>query len=633
MSGSRISEQNCKNPLLQRHLYQFWGEVRNSGADRCGAWGRGCGLFGRQDVGERRGRLYVGTADHVANPDKCGLHEEPLHNWLTIRFRDDNRPYFAKRNEQWRLPCPARSRSGSDLAILEIVLPPPRRFRSVPVVPLGALTAGEEVWPIGLGEEWAPLRRPGVFNRQSPREVEWLDFEGLPSRVGSSGRPVFTRQGLVALTLMDRQETSISTGLRADIIVEKLRGWQLPANLLALPPDPSPRPIASVACDRLAAGPADQTRPAGVPGVPTHRIDAAPAQAACAAAHRAAPEEPRFAYQLGRVYERRGDDAEAARLWGLAAERGHAAAQVDLAGLHFSGRGGLPINEREAARLIGLAAAQGNREAIVGLASLHSAGRGGFRKDERRAVSMIRPLAEEGYPQAQWLLGRFFLEGVGGLRRDEQEGIRLLRLAAAQDRPEAYVDLAMAHDAELGGLRRDEAEILRLLRLAAEQDYPEAQALLGMYHRAGLAGLAKDERVAANLLRRAADQGSTLGWTGLADMYLLGQGGLPRNPAEAVRLFRLAADRDYAPAQRALGVLYLEGAASLPRDEREGVRWLQLAADAGDAIANYLLATVQQQGRGGLPFDFMEVQRRLQAAARGGHAEAQQVLTARGQTW
>ena len=69
------------------------------------------------------------------------------------------------------------------------------------------------------------------------------------------------------------------------------------------------------------------------------------------------------------------DEAEARRLYGLAAAQGDADALNNLAAMHLGGRGG-PKDEAEALRLYGLAAAQGRAEAQYNLAVLHAFGIG-----------------------------------------------------------------------------------------------------------------------------------------------------------------------------------------------------------------------------------------------------------------
>ena len=71
-------------------------------------------------------------------------------------------------------------------------------------------------------------------------------------------------------------------------------------------------------------------------------------------------------YNLGVCYNTgRGvpvDDKEAARLYKLAADQGHALAQYNLGGCYNTGRG-VPQDDNEAARLYKLAADQGHAQA------------------------------------------------------------------------------------------------------------------------------------------------------------------------------------------------------------------------------------------------------------------------------
>ena len=55
-------------------------------------------------------------------------------------------------------------------------------------------------------------------------------------------------------------------------------------------------------CDQAAAAPRDQSRPTGVAGVVLEKIDPKIAIPACDAAAKAAPNDPRVAFQLGRAY-------------------------------------------------------------------------------------------------------------------------------------------------------------------------------------------------------------------------------------------------------------------------------------------------------------------------------------------
>jgi len=61
-------------------------------------------------------------------------------------------------------------------------------------------------------------------------------------------------------------------------------------------------PAIIAACDKAAASPFDKDRPVGVTGVALDKVDPKIAVPACEAALKAAPNNPRIMYQLGRAY-------------------------------------------------------------------------------------------------------------------------------------------------------------------------------------------------------------------------------------------------------------------------------------------------------------------------------------------
>ena len=66
-----------------------------------------------------------------------------------------------------------------------------------------------------------------------------------------------------------------------------------------------------LACDRAAASPSDDNRPAGIAGVPSGKLDPQYAIPACQAAAAAAPDEPRLMFELGRAQTAAKDYAAA----------------------------------------------------------------------------------------------------------------------------------------------------------------------------------------------------------------------------------------------------------------------------------------------------------------------------------
>ncbi len=267
------------------------------------------------------------------------------------------------------------------------------------------------------------------------------------------------------------------------------------------------------------------------------------------------------------------------------AAMGDARAQF-LAGRAYDfGSDGFPKDEAEAVRLYTLAAAQGNALGQASLGVMYRQGLGGLTKDEAEAVRLYKLAAAQGHAGGQVGLGFMYDRGLGGLTKDEAEAVRLYKLAAAQGNAQGQANLGSMYQQGLGGLTKDEAEAVRLYKLAAAQGNAYGQVSLGFMYDRGLGGLTKDEAEAVRLYKLAAAQGHALGQANLGVMYQQGLGGLPKNEAEAVRLYRLAAAQGDANGQAYLGVMYEYNLGGLTKDEVEAVRLYKLAAAQGDEFA------------------------------------------------
>lgn len=259
------------------------------------------------------------------------------------------------------------------------------------------------------------------------------------------------------------------------------------------------------ACDQVAAHPFDNTRPARVPGVGYEKIVPETAIGACKEAATAAPDDARIAMQLGRAYEA-AKNFDAARIQYFEAyQHGNAQAAAGLALLYVNGQG-VPKDDAEAVRLFKIAADLGNAQGQNGLGYLFQQGRGGP-KDDIEAARLFKLAADQGYPAAQENLGRLYRAGRGGLPKDEAEAVRLFKLAADQGHAGGQASLGFAYLSGLAGLK-DAREAVRLFKLSADQGSGVGQIYLGFAYERGLGGLPKDEREAVRLYKLAADQGN-----------------------------------------------------------------------------------------------------------------------------
>jgi hypothetical protein len=94
------------------------------------------------------------------------------------------------------------------------------------------------------------------------------------------------------------------------------------------------------------------------------------------------------------------------------------------------GSGGVALDDADAARLYRLAAEQGHAEAQFHLGFMFEHGKG-VAQDAAEAIRWYRLAAEQGHAHAQIKLGRMFQYG-NGVAQDAAEAIRWYRLAAAQ---------------------------------------------------------------------------------------------------------------------------------------------------------------------------------------------------------
>lgn len=170
------------------------------------------------------------------------------------------------------------------------------------------------------------------------------------------------------------------------------------------------------------------------------------------------------------------DQREAARLYKVAADLGHARGQYSLA-VCYAGGEGVAKDEREAVRLYKLAADQSDAHAQYYLGLMYENGRG-IAKDEREAVRLYKLAADLGSAGAQFHLGSMYADGRGGVPKDEREAVRLYGLAVDQHYVAAQYNLGVMYEDGRGGLPKNEHMAGYLYKLAARQGNPDAQVAL-----------------------------------------------------------------------------------------------------------------------------------------------------------
>jgi TPR repeat protein len=283
------------------------------------------------------------------------------------------------------------------------------------------------------------------------------------------------------------------------------------------------------------------------------------------------------------------EDAKAVSDLQVVAERGDAAAWVELGYRHFIGSG-VEKNSEEAVRLWLLAADQNHSGAQYRLGLSFEYGLG-VTSDTHKAMRYYQLSSDNGYAEANYALGQRLWAGRN-IRANRSEGVRLIRRAADQGHPEAQYHLALLHADDDGGYR-DLAKAAELFDKAAAHGHAGALFRLSLFIRNGTAGMARDLKLALRLCRRAASRGSSEANAQLGILYLNGQDGVPENHEMARWFFETAADLGDTRGRYYLGTLIERGIAGFAADENAAVREYHLAAADGSQLA---LAALQRLG-------------------------------------
>ncbi len=218
-------------------------------------------------------------------------------------------------------------------------------------------------------------------------------------------------------------------------------------------------------CDRLSASPIDPEKPANVAGVEFEELTATPALAACRAALAAEPNNPRLAFELGRVEMKAGGlDDDALALFRKAAAVGHAGAMNSL-GLAYDRGIGVAKDIGEATRWYRRSAEAGNSAAMRRLGFAFRNG-DGVSVNPVQALRWFRRAADAGNVQAMSEVGQAYSHGLGA-SQDSAEAAKWFRKAAEAGGATGMNQLGMAYLRGLG-VDRDPIEAVRWFRKSAE---------------------------------------------------------------------------------------------------------------------------------------------------------------------
>lgn len=150
--------------------------------------------------------------------------------------------------------------------------------------------------------------------------------------------------------------------------------------------------------------------------------------------------DPHTAFSKGQNASALDNFVEAARWFRMAAEQGHAEAQVELGYIYAEGQG-VSQDHVEAVRWFRLAAEQGNADGQNSLGVRYDLGEG-VARDHIMAMLWYLRAAEHGDPYAQVNIGLLYRDGHGVIQ-NEAEAIRWFRKAAEQGHDEAEEELRL----------------------------------------------------------------------------------------------------------------------------------------------------------------------------------------------
>lgn len=228
---------------------------------------------------------------------------------------------------------------------------------------------------------------------------------------------------------------------------------------MAVPPvNPAPMTL----CDRLAAHPDDIA--AVTPGVSFSQIDPISAIEQCRQAAQRFPDEVRFAYQLGRAYDKAGKFEQALTQYRDGARRGHLQSMFGLAILHDNGEG-TDKDECAAAEWYEIAANEGHVDAMYNVGATY---RDGLCEsaNNSEAFKFFSWAAQQGHAKAALATGVSYAK-ARGVAQDFEQALYWYLVAADGGRPHAMRNAGLYLDRGKGG-PRDPAEAALLLIRAVE---------------------------------------------------------------------------------------------------------------------------------------------------------------------
>ena len=191
-------------------------------------------------VGQRGGQVYIVTAQHVIVPnDEPGV-TAPSRVKVTF-YSDQGKTYDAE--------VLGTHDTAHDLAVLRLPVPNGLAWIKEALASQEMQKRGVHVWFVGRTSNWFVPVDPGVINSEHPTADWRLEIERLPVRPGSSGGPLVSSNGIVAMVQKGNEDDAFA--LTIDFIRTSMQDWNYPWDLVpvtgatSLGPPPATQPPAT----------------------------------------------------------------------------------------------------------------------------------------------------------------------------------------------------------------------------------------------------------------------------------------------------------------------------------------------------------------------------------------------------
>ena len=331
--------------------------------------------------------------------------------------------------------------------------------------------------------------------------------------------------------------------------------------------------------------------PIGPKVLASKKIDAAQAEAACRSALRTDPSNPTFMFLLGRALSLESKRLEAIKYYLDAADRGHAGAMNELAGMFEYGLG-VPKNLPTALEWYERAAKFGHTGAMTHLGQLSEDGLH-VPQDFARARHWYEKAAALGNATSMNNLADLYRYGRG-VATDLPAAANWYLKAAKLGLGTAMNSLGELSEAGTG-VPQNYQTAKNLYKEAADLGNADAMGNLGALFESGRGGPQSLDTAREWYVKGAALNGR-VAMHNLGAMLENGRG-TSKNLAEAKFWYERAAELKYAPALNDLGRLYLAGA-GVPKNYVRAKTSFEQAANLGNAKAMNNLGMLYLNGTG-----------------------------------